>query len=66
MDDDASRRFVHARNRAQLVQLDIGVVRQLVLNVFSGSSGDEDEDAIEAPRLSVHAETSRAGRDAGN
>ena len=49
MDDDASRRS-SMLDRAQLVQLDIGVVRQLVLNMFSGSSGDEDDDAIKTPR----------------
>lgn len=46
MDDDASRRFVHSHSCSQLGQLDMGNVRQLILNMFSGSCGDDDEDAI--------------------
>jgi hypothetical protein len=46
MDDDASRLFVNNRRCQQLGALDIRHVRQLVLNMFSGSCGDDDEDAI--------------------
>jgi hypothetical protein len=46
MDDDASRRFVNSHSCSQLGLLNMGSVRQLVLNMFSGSCGDDDEDAI--------------------
>ncbi len=46
MDDDASRRFVSSHSCSQLGVLNIHSVRQLVLNRFSGSCGDDDEDAI--------------------
>jgi hypothetical protein len=46
MDDDASRQFVNTRNCVQLGQLPMLAVRQLVLNMFAGSCGDDDEDAI--------------------
>lgn len=46
MDDDASRLFVNTRSCSQLGQLSMSSVRQLVLNMFSGSCGDDDEDAI--------------------
>lgn len=46
MDDDASRLFVNTRSCSQLGQLTMSSVRQLVLNMFSGSCGDDDEDAI--------------------
>jgi hypothetical protein len=46
MDDDASRRFVNSHSCSQLGVLNMGSVRQLVLNMFSGSCGDDDEDAI--------------------
>jgi hypothetical protein len=46
MDDDASRLFILHRSNAQLAQLPLGVVRQLILNMFSGSCGDDDEDSI--------------------
>lgn len=46
LDDDASRFFVNTRVCAQLSILPMPAVRQLVLNMFSGSCGDDDEDAI--------------------
>jgi hypothetical protein len=46
MDDDASRRFVNSHSCSQLGLLNMDSVRQLVLNMFSGSCGDDDEDAI--------------------
>lgn len=46
MDDDASRRFVNSHSCSQLGVLNMNSVRQLVLNMFSGSCGDDDEDAI--------------------
>jgi hypothetical protein len=46
MDDDASRAFVRNRSDAQLAQLPLSTVRQLILNMFSGSCGDDDEDSI--------------------
>ncbi len=46
MDDDASRLFVDRHTYAQLSHLHIEAVHQLVLNMFDGSCGDEDEDAI--------------------
>lgn len=46
MDDDASRLFVGRANCSQLGALNIDSVHQLVLNMFAGSCGDDDEDAI--------------------
>lgn len=46
MDDDASRLFVGQHTCVQLSQLSLGSVHQLVLNMFSGSCGDDDEQAI--------------------
>ena len=45
-DDDASRRFVNSYDCSQLGRLGTAAIRQLVLNMFSGSCGDDDEDAI--------------------
>lgn len=46
LDDDASRLFVQNRSNAQLGQLPIAVVWRLILNMFAGSCGDDDEDSI--------------------
>lgn len=46
MDDDASREYVWTHDPAHLNALPIEQVRQLVLNMFSGSCGDDDEQAI--------------------
>jgi hypothetical protein len=46
LDDDGSRLFVNTRSCSQLGQLSMSSVRQLVLNMFSGSCGDDDENAI--------------------
>jgi hypothetical protein len=46
MNDDQSRYFVNTHSCSQLGQLSMSSVRQLVLNMFSGSCGDDDEDAI--------------------
>ena len=46
LDDDGSRQFVKDHSCAQLGQLSMSSVRQLVLNMFSGMCGDDDEDAI--------------------
>jgi hypothetical protein len=46
LDDDGSRVFVKNHSCAQLGQLSMSSVRQLVLNMFSGACGDDDEDAI--------------------
>lgn len=46
MDDDHTRLFVNNQSCSQLSQLEMRDVRQLVLNMFSGSCGDDDEDAI--------------------
>lgn len=45
-DDDASRKFVNDHDCSQLGILNMDSVRQLILNMFSGSCGDDDEDAI--------------------
>ncbi|UVT15052.1 MAG: hypothetical protein H8K04_14655 [Nitrospira sp.] len=46
MDDDASRLFVTTHTYYQLSHLHIGAVHQLILNMFAGSCGDDDEQAI--------------------
>jgi hypothetical protein len=46
LDDDGSRYFVNTHSCSHLGQLSMSTVRQLVLNMFSGSCGDDDEDAI--------------------
>ena len=46
LDDDGSRQFINTHSCATLGQLALGSVRQLVLNLFSGSCGDDDEQAI--------------------
>ncbi|MGL4173472.1 MAG: hypothetical protein ACRCTR_05280 [Actinomycetota bacterium] len=46
MDDDASRLFVLTNRCPVLGSLPVSSVRQLVLNMFTGSCGDDDEDAI--------------------
>lgn len=45
-DDDASRLFINERSCAQLGQLNVDSIHRLVLNMFAGSCGDDDEDAI--------------------
>jgi hypothetical protein len=70
MDDNASRLFINNRSCSQLSQLKMPTVRQLVLNMFSGSCGDDDEDAIlkllscqSGPRL--HQLVAMPGTDVG-
>jgi hypothetical protein len=46
LDDDGSHLFVNTHSCSQLGQLSMWGVRQLVLHMFEGSCGDEDEDAI--------------------
>jgi hypothetical protein len=46
LDDDGSRHFINTHGCAQLGQMPLTSVRQLVLNLFSGSCGDDDENAI--------------------
>jgi hypothetical protein len=45
-DDDATRRFINASDCATLNALRLTDIRSLILNIFSGSTGDEDENAI--------------------
>lgn len=45
-DDDATRLFINNSDCATLNALELSDIRQLTLNMFSGSTGDEDENAI--------------------
>jgi hypothetical protein len=45
-DDDATRRFIRQNDCAVLGRLSNADIRRLILNLFAGSTGDEDERAI--------------------
>ena len=45
-DDDATRLFINRSDCATLNALTLTDIRRLILNMFSGSTGDDDEDAI--------------------
>lgn len=45
-DDDATRIFINSNNCTVLSRLSIDDLRQLILNLFEGSTGDDDEAAI--------------------
>jgi hypothetical protein len=46
MDDDASRLFVNRLDCNALSLLSVSAIAQLIRNMFAGSCGDDDEDAI--------------------
>lgn len=45
-DDDATRVFINSNNCTVLSRLDLADMRTLLLSLFSGSTGDDDEAAI--------------------
>jgi hypothetical protein len=45
-DDDATRLFINSSDCATLNALRLTDIRHLILNMFSGSTGDDDENAI--------------------
>lgn len=45
-DDDASRLFINTNNRSTLNSLSLNDICTLIRNMFSGSCGDDDEQAI--------------------
>jgi hypothetical protein len=45
-DDDASRLFVNRLSQIEINSLELSEIRQLILNMFRGSCGDDDENAI--------------------
>ena len=45
-DDDASRLFVSTHTCNEIQQMPLWDIRQLILNMFDGATGDDDENAI--------------------
>ena len=45
-DDDASRLFANSHTCADIKKMSLFDVRQLILNMFDGATGDDDENAI--------------------
>ena len=45
-DDDATRRFINDVDCSTIAELTLNDIRQLMLNLFSGTTGDDDERAI--------------------
>lgn len=45
-DDDVTRRFINRSDSATLNALSLNDIRHLILNMFEGSTGDDDENAI--------------------